>query len=698
MLRKMKHISRRAIVRVCAAALSCVLLMGLLPVAGRSLADTVQYGTVIVGSANVRDNPGTVNTNVIDVLGNGARVIVGDVVTVPNDPSGSTVWCQVTYSNSDGTLFKGYIVDAFLAKDADNSADAAFESEIAAFPESYKIYLRALHKNHPNWHFVPVNVARSFDDTAALESRLGVSLIENSVNDAWKSTDSGAYDWKTGTYTPYDGKTWVNASKAVVMHYLDPRNQLSEENVFQFLELSYNPSYHTIDTVQAMLNGTFMQSQNILNLNDVPTSFAQTFCNAAALSGANPVFLAAKVVQEVSPTGSNSVSGNYYSSYYKKQYTGLYNYFNIGAYSSPDPVANGLAFARDGYKDANGNSIPAKNDPLYLPWTSPYRSIIGGSIFVANSYINIGQNTIYQMKFNIAPKDSTQFGNHQYMTNVRGAASEGQKMYKAYSKAGLINTDLHFLVPVYSGLPANPCGLPRESGSPNAYLKYLSVDGYVLTPQSNPMECADYSLVVPASCSSIHIEALPASDKATVAGAGDVALGEGVTTISIVCTAQSGVTKTYTLTVAKNTAAYDNYFTTTLPNNEVFFGGISPESSVGGVKGLFTVKDGYSLTYTNMNGQPKDDSALISTGDLVEILDSTGAVVYVGAVFIRGDANCDGKISSADLTIISRYILGVGTLTDAGKCGADANKDGKVSAADLTLISRYILKLSTITQ
>ena len=441
-----------------------------------------------------------------------------------------------------------------------------------------------------------------------------------------------------------------------------------------------------------------MSTVDAQKFEEVAASFAQTFCNAAALSGANPVFLAAKVVQEVSPTGSNSVSGNYYSSYYKKQYTGLYNYFNIGAYSSPDPVANGLAFARDGYKDANGNSIPAKNDPLYLPWTSPYRSIIGGSIFVANSYINIGQNTIYQMKFNIAPKDSTQFGNHQYMTNVRGAASEGQKMYKAYSKAGLINTELHFLVPVYSGLPANPCGLPRESGSPNAYLKYLSVDGYVLTPQSNPMECADYSLVVPASCSSIHIEALPASDKATVAGAGDVALGEGVTTISIVCTAQSGVTKTYTLTVAKNTAAYDNYFTTTLPNNEVFFGGISPESSVGGVKGLFTVKDGYSLTYTNMNGQPKDDSALISTGDLVEILDSTGAVVYVGAVFIRGDANCDGKISSADLTIISRYILGVGTLTDAGKCGADANKDGKVSAADLTLISRYILKLSTITQ
>lgn len=698
MLRKMKHISQRAIARVCAAALSCVLLMGVIPMAGRSVADTVQYGTVIVGTANVRNNPGTVNTTVIDVLGNGARVIVGDVVTVPNDPSGSTVWCQVTYSNSDGTLFKGYIVDSFLAKDANNTADAAFESEISVFPETYKIYLRALHKNHPNWHFTPVSASKSFNDTVALESRLGVSLIENSVNDAWKSTEPGAYDWTTGTFTPYDGKTWVNASNKVVMYYLDPRNMLSEELVFQFIELSYNPAYHTIDSVQAMLNGTFMQSQNILNFNDVPTSFAQTFCNAAVLSGANPVFLAAKVIQEVSPTGSNSVSGNYYSSYYKKSYPGLYNYFNIGAYSSPDPVANGLAFARDGWKNSDGTPNKAKNDAHYLPWTSPYRSIVGGSIFIANSYINIGQSTIYQMKFNIAPKDVSQYGNHQYMTNIRGAASEGQKMYKAYNKAGLLNTELHFNIPVYSGLPDTPCQLPRESGNPNAYLKELSVDGYLLTPQFNPTECADYSLVVPASCSSIQVTALSASDKATVSGAGTIALGDGVTTVSILCTAQNGTSKTYTLSVAKNTAAYDNYFSTTIPNNEVFFGGISPESSVAGVKALFTVKDGYSLTYLNMNGQPKDDAALISTGDLVEILDSTGKVVYVGAVFIRGDANCDGKISSADLTIISRYILGIGTLTDAGKCGADANKDGKVSAADLTLISRYILKLSTITQ
>lgn len=698
MLYKMKHIGKRALVRVCAVALSCALIAAAFPMTGRTIADSVQYATVIVGSANIRNNPGTVNTSIIDVLGNGARVIVGDVVTVPNDPSGSTVWCQVTYSHSDGTLFKGYIVDSFLAKDADNTADAAFESEIAVFPESYKIYLRALHKRHPNWHFAPVSVAKSFDDTVALESRLGVSLIENSVNDAWKSTEPGAYDWQTGKFKIYDGKTWVNASKQVVMHYVDPRNLLSEELVFQFLELTYNPAYHTIDTVQAMLNGTFMQSQTIADLNNVQTPFAQTFCNAAVLSGANPVFLAAKVIQEVSPTGSNSISGNYYSSYYKKQYTGLFNYFNIGASSDDDPIAKGLAFARDGYKNADGTPNTAKNATYYLPWTTPYRSIMGGSIFVANSYINIGQNTIYQMKFNVAPKDASQFGNHQYMTNIRGAASEGQKMYKAYSKAGLIDTELHFNIPVYSGLPAAPCNLPRESGNPNAYLKDLSVNGYILTPQFNPTESNDYSLVVPASCASIDVKATPASDKATVTGAGTIAIGEGVTTVSIVCTAQSGVSKTYTLSVAKSTAAYDNYFSTTIPNNEVFFGGIKIGSSVSSVKELFTIKDGYTLAYTNMNGQVKDDTALLCTGDLVEIIDSTGKVVYVAALFSRGDANCDGKISSADLTIIMRYILGLGTLTEAGKCGADANNDGKVSAADLTLISRYILNLGSITQ
>lgn len=698
MLRKIKNTSKRAIARAFAAAFSCVFLLGGIPASTYKRAADAPMGTIIVDSANVRNNPGTVNTTVIDVVRNGTRVTLGDVVTISGDPSGSNVWCKITYKrSSDGASITGYVVDSFISKDADINSDPTFETEIASFPESYKTYLRALHKAHPSWHFRPVNALKDFNTTVSVQTRLGVSLIENSVNDAWKSTEPGAYDWNTGTFTPYDGQNWVNASKAVVMYYLDPRNMLTEDGVFQFLDLSYDAKYQTIDSVKGMLNGTFMGNRQITDWDGNQISYEQAFMISAEKTGANPVFLAAKVLQEVSANGSNSTSGNYYSSYYHRQYTNLYNYFNIGASSDSDPVAKGLAFARDGYKNADGSINAAKNEEYYLPWCTPYRAIRGGSKWVANAYLSIGQNSIYLMKFNVIPKDSSQYGTHQYMTNIRGGASEGKKMYNAYSKAGILNTELTFAIPVYSGLPEQACLLPRESGNPNCYLKELSIDGYVLTPVFDPAT-TEYSLVVPASCATVHVYAVPASDKAKVSGTGDITLGSGVSTIKINCKAENGSSKVYTLDIARNTDSSESYFTCSIAAEGNFFGGVEPGTTVGAVKAMFTLADGYTLTYVNMNGQTKDDSTAVCSGDLVEIMDASGKKVYIGALFIRGDANCDGKISAADLTLICRYILGESSLSEAGKHAADGNKDGKISAADLTRICKHILQESTIVQ
>ena len=697
MLRKTKNTSRRAIARVFATALSCVLLISLLPVQKHFLADEAPMGTVIVDSANVRDNPGTVNTTVIDVVRNGTRVTLGDVVTITDDPSGSNVWCKISYTKEDGSTVSGYVVDSFLSKDADINADPDFETEIASFPESYKTYLRAIHKTHPNWHFTPVQTLKDFASTVSSESRLGVSLIENSVNDAWKSTEPGAYDWNTGTFTPYDGSTWVNASEAVVKYYLDPRNMLTEEYIFQFLNLTYDPAYQTIDSVKSMLVGTFMQDKQIDCWDGTICGYEDCFMDAAESCRANPVFLAAKVLQEVSANGSNSTGGNYYSDYYKRQYTDLYNFFNVGASSGQDPVAKGLAFARDGWKNPDGSTNQEKNDTYYLPWVTPYVSIRGGAKFIANAYINIGQNSIYLMKFNVNPTDASQFGNHQYMTNIRGAASEGKKMYNAYAKAGILDTSIVFAIPVYSGLPESACLIPRESGNPNCYLREITVDGYVLTPAFDAAG-TEYSLVVPASCTSVHVNAIPASDKASVSGAGDITLGDGVNTIQINCTAENGSSKVYTLDIARNTDSFDSYFTTTIGCEGNFFGGVEPGTTVGDVKSRFTLAEGYQLTYVNMNGQSKDDSPAVCSGDLIEIADSNGKKVYIGVIFIRGDANCDGKISAADLTLICRYILGEGSISEAGKYAADANKDGNISAADLTKICKHILQELTLEQ
>lgn len=711
MKKSIRHSAQRAILRALAVILSLTcLLMNPIDLrktfwnsvtsgAYMARADE-EYGnaTVCVTEANIRNAPGTANTQIIGVLYSETRVNALEVVHLDLPNTKYLDWCKIEFLDSAGQVVTGYIVDSFIFKDADYTPDEAFEAEIAEFPDSYKLNLRVLHTRHPSWHFVPLLLDKKFSDVVDRECFLGVSLIENRENDSWKSVEPGAYEWQTGKFIAYDGDNWVNASRGVVSYYLDPRNMLTDQSIFQFLELSYDAEHQTQDNIQALLNGTFMESALIKNLEGADVGYAAAFEQAGIASGANPVFLAAKVLLEVSKEGSGSTSGDYTSEAYKEHFVSLYNFFNIGAYSDKDPKYRGLSFARDGYSNAE------KNAKYYLPWNTQYRSILGGSIYIAENYISKGQYTTYLMRFNVIPElryDDN--GNalaisHQYMTNISGANSEGIKMFEDYSTAGILDMDLYFTIPVYTEMPEQPCAMPAASGSPNAYLKTLEVGGQVLTPSFDTVNCTEYSLVVPASCTSIHINAEAASDKATVAGAGDIALGEGVNELAVIVKAENGSTRQYTLYVARNTDSFENYFTTDLASNENFFGGIAPDTTVADVKARFTTTEGYVLNYLNMNGQPKADTDKVATGDLIQFVDAEGKPVYMGAVFIRGDANCDGKISSADLTIIVRYILKEGSLTGAGINGADANKDGKVSSADLTVICKHVLKELEISQ
>ena len=49
-------------------------------------------------------------------------------------------------------------------KDNKTIVYADFESSISAFPESYKTYLRQLHKEHANWTFTPLKTGIDFDE------------------------------------------------------------------------------------------------------------------------------------------------------------------------------------------------------------------------------------------------------------------------------------------------------------------------------------------------------------------------------------------------------------------------------------------------------------------------------------------------------------------------------------------------------
>ena len=140
-------------------------------------------------------------------------------------------------------------------------------------------------------------------------------------------------------------------------------------------------------------------------------------------------------------------------------YEALYNFYNIGATSSSEPmgaIINGLKYARDG----KGASSETKAK-YQIPWNTKERAITGGGIFIGSSYINIGQDTIYLQKFHVYDKNNKELFWHQYMTNVLAPYSESNIIYKGYSNSNLLNSEINFIIPIYNNMPNIPCKNPN---------------------------------------------------------------------------------------------------------------------------------------------------------------------------------------------------------------------------------------------
>ena len=60
---------------------------------------------------------------------------------------------------------------------------------------------------------------------------------------------------------------------------------------------------------------------------------------------------------------------------------------------------------------------------------------------------------------------------------------------------------------------------------------------------------------------------------------------------------------------------------------------------------------------------------------------------------MMGDVNDSGTVNVQDVVLVQKYVLGLGTLTDAQKAVADVNGDGNVNVQDVTLIMQFALGL-----
>ncbi len=652
-------------------------------------------------SLNIRSGPGTDYENVTAANGTSITLPNGYHVTIMeevyDEKDENLIWYKISFAYG-GSILEGYALSNYIKPRTDAVTNPDYEAYLntQGFPESYKESLRILHTEHPTWVFEALHTELDWTEALNAESEVGKNLIQNHVISSWKSMEEGAYDWNTNKWVVFDGSDWVAASRELIAYYMDPRNFLDDVNVFQFETLSYDNSYQTDEGIENILVNSFM-GKPITDTDGWTGTYADAFVYAAEQSGVSPYHLASRALQELGTEGSASVSGTV------SGYEGFFNFYNIGATSSSNPVRNGLAFAQQ------------YNDEYFLPWNTRWKAIAGGAIYLGRRYINVGQDTLYLQKFNVQGNSPY---THQYMTNVQAPSSEAKKMAIAYgdtTELGIV-----FKIPVYLNMPEYASELPTGSGGAVTTLSYLSVDGYTLTPTFHK-SIIEYDVVLNEPVSSVTVSAQAADSSSSVSGTGNYSLTEGLNVISITVTAQNGSSTTYTINVIvpAGPSTYNGGNFTVSAGEGEFMNVRQPEGDITVLYGfeLGTLAEAAlsRMTSTNcgiriVNADRTENTGVLATGNLLQIIANVdNAVIKEIPIVIYGDINGDGEINGRDMLYLQRHILGISYLSGVYAEAADINWDDRVetedgvkqstiSARDMLHLQRHLLDIKYIEQ
>lgn len=386
-----------------------------------------------------------------------------------------TVWYETQFYEGE-TLYRGYIEDNYLAysdemllqwkdtwymffpisqslyaeinKSVQGTANASY-ADVSQFPTSYRGALNKLKAAHPNWIFVPMKVNRNFADCV--------------------SEQMGDYSWiYYNQPAEYRGNkinsSWYYASRAGIEYYMDPRNFLTEANIFQFEQNTYNPSYHTQEALQAFLNNTFMKG--VVPDDSQGRTYAKVIFDSGKSRGLSPFNLAARVIQEQGVNGASAmISGKY------PGFEGYYNHYNISASGTTNEAVfrSGLTYAKN------------------KGWNTRVKSLEGGAAFIGNGYILQGQDTLYLQKFDIEHGSSSL---HQYMQNIMAPYTEGRSMKSMYSTAGSLNSAFVFKIPVFNKMP-NEYNFSMNTSSVTLQRGVTGKDTHTLVVKCNGVEAVD---------------------------------------------------------------------------------------------------------------------------------------------------------------------------------------------------------------
>ncbi len=579
---------------------------------------------------------------------NGSKIVLpsGYEVKVLSETFADELWYYVSFTYNNDQTYKGYVIARYVEVEGDDDSpvmtDQDFERYLTAqgFPEDYKKYLREIHAKHPLWVFEAQHTNLDWEASVAAESIVGKNLIPNDSPVSWKSMAEGAYNSKTNSWIVFDGKDWVAASKELIAYYMDPRNFLNDVNIFQFEVLSYNPSYQTAEGIEAILSGSFMD-RSYVDTDGWAATYAEAFIYAAEQSGVSPFHLASRALQELGYDGSSSVSGNVAG------YEGLFNFYNIGATSSSNPILNGLQFAAQ------------HNGDYFLPWDTQWKSIAGGAIYLGKRYINVGQDTLYLQKFNV---QGTNPYNHQYMTNVQAPSAEAGRLSEAYETS--LERAIVFKIPVYLNMPAENTPLPTDTGG--------SGDGPTSDNGSGPTGNAGNEQESSSGPSPIDYSGYTINGSNYGVGADSYKLQK--------------------LNTGSKTVEYIYGFNVGQSAQEV----LSTMTPV-------------NCSIKILNADKSVNDGVIATGNILQIIAADGSVLKELMIVIFGDVTGDGATDGKDMLYMCRHILGISVLTEAYAEAGDIRwdtavtdsqgaKTSDITGVDMLYMQRHLLGISYINQ
>lgn len=582
-------------------------------------------------------------------------------------------------------------------------------SNLINYPEIYT-NIQELKAAHPNWTFTMLYTGLNWNDvitgeTTALHTR---SLVHNSL------VLGNVLDWVCATCKtdPKDNGSWYCASPKAVSYYMDTRNWLNDSYIFSFETLSFNSNAHSVEGVQAIISGTFMDKSTITytdtngNTQTINKSYAQIIYDAGKMYNVSPYHLAARIRQEQGSGTSSLISGK------KEGFVGYYNYFNVGAggNSEAEIITNGLTYAKN------------------KGWTTPELAIQGGASFLKGSYIGNFQDTLYLQKYSVDSSSGSLYG-HQYQQNISAPYTEGLDVYDAYEKLGILESNFNFIVPVYENMPASASTKPGRT-------TVLTTENVVVQTLYTPLRIrvrpsinANVLAEAPRATVLVRIEKANEADEngyywdtvaynngtKTVIGyasreyLGEIATAETLNeakTIGVMCnlrngpgTSNSWVKKilpvgTQVTVIDKINYKIDGLVWCRVKLSDGTQGYVAENFFQAGPV------EKYKIDGENIIIAPNTAITDIPKATLVGDVLGTGAKVKVEdkeyTLVVLGDVNGDGKITPLDYVKIKNNIMNITKLEGVNISAGDVNKDGKITPLDYVKVKNHIMNMSTI--